>query len=121
LFLLVLLCTGSVTFGLAGSDAWTSIGPAGGSVPALAVDPSNPDVVYAGTNGGIFKSTSGGTSWAPINNGIEVSASMFATKALAIDQTNTSIVYAAVVNIIFKSVNGGKSWSRVRVCNGGSQ
>src|SRR5206468_1312482 len=35
---------------------------------SLAVDPTNPLVVYAGTRGkGIYKSTDGGTTWAAIN------------------------------------------------------
>ena len=35
-------------------------------VNALAIDPSAPDTVYAGTEGGgVFKSTDGGASWLP--------------------------------------------------------
>jgi hypothetical protein len=49
---------------------WVSIGPEGGTVLALAVDPSSPSTVYAGCyssggGGGIFKTVNGGASWAP--------------------------------------------------------
>ena len=37
-------------------DAWRSNGPDGGSVYALAVDPQESAVVYAGTGDGVFKS-----------------------------------------------------------------
>lgn len=39
-------------------------GPPGGSVEALAIDPSTPATLFAGTHGGgVFKSTNRGTSW----------------------------------------------------------
>ncbi len=41
--------------------------PFGGRLIALAVHPSEPQTIYAGSaSGGIFKSTNGGTDWAPI-------------------------------------------------------
>jgi hypothetical protein len=39
------------------SAQWTSIGPDGGGITALALDPTTPATIYAGTRGdGIFKS-----------------------------------------------------------------
>jgi hypothetical protein len=35
----------------AGINAWTSIGPEGGNIGALAIDPTTPTALYAGTNG----------------------------------------------------------------------
>ena len=32
-------------------------------VRAIAVNPSNPDVVYAGTESGVFRSENGGDAW----------------------------------------------------------
>lgn len=37
-------------------------------VHAIAIAPSNPNVVYHGNDGGIFKSVDGGQSWASLNN-----------------------------------------------------
>jgi hypothetical protein len=31
----------------------------------LAIDPQNPNTVYAAANGRLFKTTSGGTGWRP--------------------------------------------------------
>lgn len=44
----------------AGINVWTSNGPEGGRIYALAVDPQIPTTLYAGTYGGVFKSTNGG-------------------------------------------------------------
>src|SRR5215471_13993807 len=40
----------------AGDNVWTSLGPEGGPVLALALDPLTPTTLYAGTDGsGVFK------------------------------------------------------------------
>ncbi len=42
----------------AGVNTWTTNGPKGGDIRALAIDPENPATLYAGTSGaGVFKST----------------------------------------------------------------
>lgn len=47
----------------AGTNVWTSIGPDGGRVQAITVDPQNPDTVYAVAGGAIFKTTDGAANW----------------------------------------------------------
>src|SRR4029450_4605970 len=48
----------------AGAKKWTSIGPEGGGIQALSVDPHNPGTLYAATSGGVaFKSLDGGARW----------------------------------------------------------
>ena len=39
---------------------------------SIAVDPRNPDIVYAGTDGGVFVSTDAGTNWISRNAGLTV-------------------------------------------------
>ncbi|MCI0496368.1 hypothetical protein L0Z72_15280 [candidate division KSB1 bacterium] len=43
-------------------------------IRCIAVNPNNPDILYAGSGdgGGLFKSTNGGDSWDRINNGIRI-------------------------------------------------
>jgi hypothetical protein len=54
-----------------GDPVWP-IGPDGGHIVALAIDPSNSSIMYAGTWGaGIYKSTNGGSSWRLSNSGLE--------------------------------------------------
>jgi photosystem II stability/assembly factor-like uncharacterized protein len=55
----------------AGVNLWTSNGPSGTVVNALAVDPTQAGIVYAGTAGkGVFKSMDGGDTWQPAKAGL---------------------------------------------------
>jgi photosystem II stability/assembly factor-like uncharacterized protein len=101
--------------GAARAVVWTSAGPTGGIVKALAVDPSDPQRVYAGTNGGgFFRSLDGGLSWSAINEGVAAPATFMVT-AISVDPLDPSRVYASVHNGpeggVFRSVDGGASWS----------
>ncbi|MFH1942183.1 MAG: FlgD immunoglobulin-like domain containing protein [bacterium] len=76
------------------SDTWRSIGPAnrGGRTIALAVDPQNPNVVYAGSaSGGLWRLTMDGNtySWEYIDTGFPV----LGVNAIAVDPTNSDIIY----------------------------
>jgi hypothetical protein len=42
---------------------WTPIGPYGGAISALAVDPTRPTTLYAGTDTGVYQSRDGGGTW----------------------------------------------------------
>ena len=88
---------------------WQAIGPFGGIVNTIAIDPTNSQTVYAATWGnGVFKSTNGGASWTAGNSGM-VSEYI---KSLAIDPTNSQTVYAGTWSFgVFKSTNGGASWT----------
>src|SRR5712692_6876351 len=73
-------------------------GPDSGEVVDIAIDPRNTtdQVIYIATNdGGIWKSTDGGTSWAPKTDFMP-SLSM---GAVALDPANPSIVYAGTGNL----------------------
>ncbi len=64
-----------------GGESWTTInnGLFALDVRSLAIDPENPDVIYAGLaeGVGIFKTTNGGELWEPINAGIQVMCPSF--------------------------------------------
>ena len=69
--LLVLLTTSQAGLVSAGTNVWTSNGPEGGTIHALAIDPVTPTTLYAGTDGGgVFKSTNGGGNWSAVNTGL---------------------------------------------------
>jgi photosystem II stability/assembly factor-like uncharacterized protein len=108
LSLLLLACT---VPSFAGLNRWTSSGPEGASITALAADTNDPRIVYAGTSmSGVFRSVSAADpDWQPFNDGL---ADLVIT-ALAIDSTVPRIVYAGTLNgRIFRSVNDGP-WSEV--------
>ncbi len=39
---------------------------------AMACHPTNPEIIYAGTDGGIFKTTDNGTTWDDLSNGLRI-------------------------------------------------
>ena len=61
------------TTNLAGGAAfWTAAGAGIPDVPvnALAIDPTHPDALYAGTDIGVFVTRNGGASWQPFSAGL---------------------------------------------------
>jgi hypothetical protein len=78
-------------------------------VMALAIDPQTPTTVYAGTYGGVFKSTDGAGSWSPANiGGGGFGGFVF---ALAIDPQTPTTVYAGTFAGVVKSTDRGGSWA----------
>src|SRR5206468_5241416 len=89
----------------ASTTIWTELGP--NSVPnvqvlagsplavsgrtiAIAVDPTNPNVVYVGAaQGGLYRSTNGGTTWTPLMD----SAMSLAIGSIAIAPSQPDTVY----------------------------
>jgi hypothetical protein len=59
-------------------------------VRSLVIDPQTPSTIYAGTSGGVFKSTNGGGNWVPANGGLVV----LAVLTLAMDPHNPATLYA---------------------------
>jgi photosystem II stability/assembly factor-like uncharacterized protein len=93
----------------AGPNVWTSIGPYGGWVHALAIDPKSPGTVYVATpfGAGVFKTTDGGKSWIPAGSGL----TGHYVDVLAIDPQNPRTIYAGVeYGGVFKTTDGGTSW-----------
>lgn len=87
-------------------DKWSTHGPFGGEVEALVIDPSNPDVVYAGTwLGGVFKSTDGGRTWSHASDGLATSG-----LALAVDPRFPETLYAGTFDGVYKTSDGARSW-----------
>lgn len=69
-FILCLLIIFNSVLARAGNYGWTRLGPEGGSIGVLVIDPTVPQVVYAITSGWgeVFKSTNGGGRWSFISS-----------------------------------------------------
>jgi photosystem II stability/assembly factor-like uncharacterized protein len=106
---------------LAADGSWSLLGPDGGTVRALAVDPATPRAIYAGTQGeGVFKSLDGGDTWSRSGSGLPKSE-VNGVNAFAFDARRHTILYAAVSSYgVYKSTDGGASWLPVRRGMGGS-
>ena len=99
---------------------WRFIGPQGNRVIAVAGVPGNPYVYYVGAaSGGIFKTTDGGTTWAPIFDAQDVSS----VGSLAVAPSDPNVVWAgtgesfirsniSLGNGIYRSTDAGKTWAR---------
>jgi hypothetical protein len=103
---------------LGGDFADQNVGKVSGRVTSLAASPANGSVIYAGTvDGGVWKSTNGGGTWAPMSDH-EASLSI---GALALGDSTGQVVYAGTGEAnrstsqygqgILKSTNGGQTWT----------
>lgn len=113
----------------ASNPSWKLIGPkpiktpytdpvVSGRISALAVDPGNNSVVYAGAaQGGIWKTTTAGSSWSPLTD----RQASLAIGSIALDPTNSNTIYVGTGEEnfsgdsyygagILKSTNGGTTW-----------
>jgi hypothetical protein len=88
----------------------TSTGLANLHVEALVINPNDPAVIYAGTNGGVFKSADAGGSWQSSTQGLR-SMVVF---GLAFDVTNADTLYAGTYGDgVFRSVDKGAHWEQM--------
>ncbi|MES2463692.1 MAG: YCF48-related protein, partial [Armatimonadota bacterium] len=86
------------------------------AVYSLAIAPSDPQTVYAGTTNGLCKTTDGGASWALLPGTQRAKLGITAernksVRAIAVDPTDSRIVYAGTPKgKIFRSGDGGQTW-----------
>ena len=116
----------------AAATTWTNLGPAplhditysgqsqqnaSGRAPAIAVNPSNANTILVGAaQGGIWKTTNGGTSFTAVSENMP----SLAIKVIRYAPSNASIVYAGTgephgsTSIygqgLLKSIDGGSTW-----------
>jgi hypothetical protein len=115
-----------------GGTSWTPLtdGQPTLAMGAIALAPSNPSVIYAGTGEanfsgdsmygrGILKSVDAGATWALMGNSV---FDRRAISAIAIDPTNANTVYVAVAGAtnslsgnrgIWKTTDGGATWTNM--------
>ncbi|MBN1919472.1 MAG: hypothetical protein JW889_16365 [Verrucomicrobia bacterium] len=87
-------------------------GPYGGQIRDLALCVSSPNVVYAATSNGVFRSTDGAASWSPAAP-VRSDGRRSPVDAVAVDSTDPDIVYAVHLSSpgdVLKSTDGGASW-----------
>lgn len=94
-----------------GPDAWVTL--AGGDGGFVAVDPRNPEVIYAEDCGlSIRKSVDGGMRFEPAISGItEAAANFLFVAPFTIDQRNPSVLWTGG-SVPWRSVNGAVTWSQ---------
>jgi len=96
-----------------GGVTWNSAGaglPATPDIISIAVDPTDSNIVFAGSDYlGLYLSTDGGADFAPANSGLSPSW----ITSIAFDPADHNTVYVSTLNQrgFFVSVDGGASWS----------
>lgn len=91
---------------------WTAAGLKDHDIEALAIDPVDPSVVYAGTRQGLFKSTNGGAAWTLLRGASPGTGAATGTHAVAVHPTDPSIVLAGFMGQgLYLSRDAGRTWS----------
>ncbi|MEL6439739.1 MAG: hypothetical protein AAFQ80_10850 [Cyanobacteria bacterium J06621_8] len=98
------------------------------SVASVALDPNNPQVVYAATgaethneheviSGNVLKSIDGGNTWQVLDLSLPIGGNekwRWGGERLAVDPHNSNVVYfASRLDGLWKSSDGGRSWSQI--------
>jgi len=83
-------------------------GIVGESVRALAVAPSDPQVIAAGTRTGVFLSRDGGQAWMRITP--QRHPDLLNVESLIFDPTNSQILYVGTRHLGWKTLDGGAAW-----------
>jgi photosystem II stability/assembly factor-like uncharacterized protein len=79
------------------------------TITALVSDLSNPQVLYATSADGVFKSTDAGDSWQTMNTGLSDTT----IAALALHATQPSRLYVVSASgTVFRSSDGAATWQR---------
>ena len=103
---------GGVWRSIDGAITWTRMGAATltADIRALAIDPNNNQILYAGIyNGFVYKSIDGGNTWSPLSNGHTDDQDTF---SILVDPYDSQIIYAAGWPYgAFKSTTGGADFS----------
>jgi PKD repeat protein len=91
------------------------------AVSCMAMDPTDPNTIYAGTGeptynadairgAGIFKTTDGGATWFQLS--ATANSSYLYVSRLSIDPNNGQTILAATRSGIFRTTNGGTNWTQ---------
>lgn len=102
---------------------WVVEGPGniGGRINCMAIEPGNPNTMYAGNaSGGVFKTTDGGSNWLPVFD----EQPYLSIGAITIDPSNHQTIWVGTgdLNIsgypfigdgVYKSTNGGITWQHM--------
>ena len=93
--------------------SWDVVGPSGGDVRVVAIDPNNKNRLYVSTlDGQIHSSADGGRTW---NLMVNLNRSQLILDQLFVDSQDSNIIYTSghrhkEPGGFFKSSDGGKTW-----------
>lgn len=72
----------------------------------MVMDPKNSKIIIAATNGGIYRTTDGGSSWTSVNSSGSFTDIVF-------HPYNRQYLYAVRAGLFYRSTNNGTSWTQI--------
>jgi photosystem II stability/assembly factor-like uncharacterized protein len=91
-----------------GGRTWRTSGLEGQAVRALAIAPSDADILVAGTLDGVYRSRDDGKSWERISP--EHHEELRNLDSLAVDPRDPQTIYAGTFHLPWKTSDGGRTW-----------
>lgn len=118
---------GGLTWKSMNSGITARTGYSGDAIPifSLTIDPNNPEILWAGTQGmrGVFKSDDGGKNWEETDRGVEERPGT-EVRSFTVEPGNSNVAYMGgnyrpdprkleERGFIYKTVDGGKQWTKI--------
>jgi photosystem II stability/assembly factor-like uncharacterized protein len=98
-----------------GGDTWERLSPANSAdiknIESIAIDPKDPNTVYAGTWHLAWKTSDAGANWQHINKGMIDDSDVF---SVIVDHDNPQVVFASACSGIYKSETAGNQFSKIQ-------
>ncbi len=76
-------------------------------IQAIALNPENGDILFAGTGNGLFRSKDGGKTWHSLHDGLRDEN----IRALVLSPAEPAMIYAGTSKGIYLSEDGGDHWT----------
>ena len=104
---------GGLWTSLDGGRTWSEV-PAlhGQSIRSFAMAPENPNLLFAGTLQGVFRSADAGVTWDQISP--PGSREIHEVESLAVDPVHPDTVYAGTWHLPWKTTDGGQTWHNIK-------
>lgn len=113
-----ILVAGTLTGVYRSSDAgehWSLISPPNHkdirNIESVAIDPKDPNTIYAGTWHLPWKTTDGGLTWKNIKQGVIDDSDVF---SIIVDPVSTNVVYISACSGIYKSETAGELFNKAQ-------
>ncbi|MBH0177896.1 MAG: hypothetical protein HP491_08535 [Nitrospira sp.] len=98
-----------------GGQTWANLsrGMSYSRVIAMAIDPSYPATVYAGTKGdAVYKSHDGGQRWMSMRAGLDDVTITSVVNQFLFDPADSQHIFLATTMGVFETKNGGEQWTK---------